>query len=256
MGRRMLPYHDPIEALLRLPPVERPVDGFDDHERRVVSVLRSRAAAQHLWDAVCRNLQHYRPSVLTLEQTEMQAMAEASGAPLANVEATWPLVLSALRELDISRALVRAGAAATIAVETGTFQSLVERGTRPYFDKYEPNTALGQRLGNEQPGDGYKYRGRGFIQLTGKSNYKRYGARLGLDLVGQPDLALEPEHAARVFALYFRIENVALACEAEDWLRVRRRVNGGYRGWPLFARVLRALLPSTPIPTPPDGAVL
>jgi predicted chitinase len=58
-------------------------------------------------------------------------------------------------------------------------------------------------LGNTEAGDGYKFRGRGFIQLTGKDNYKRYGKRIGVDLVANPDLANDPEVAAKLAAEYF-----------------------------------------------------
>ena len=58
-------------------------------------------------------------------------------------------------------------------------------------------------LGNTEAGDGYKFRGRGFIQLTGKDNYKRYGKRIGVDLIANPDLANDPEVAVKLAAEYF-----------------------------------------------------
>jgi putative chitinase len=79
-----------------------------------------------------------------------------------------------------------------------TMQPIYERGSRAYFDKYEPGTRLGHVLGNTVRGDGFAFRGRGYVQLTGRSNYERAGAKLGIDLVGKPDLALQPKHAARI----------------------------------------------------------
>jgi predicted chitinase len=61
----------------------------------------------------------------------------------------------------------------------------------------------GKRLGNTEPGDGYKYRGRGFNQLTGRSNYKKYGSMSGVDLEGNPDLLNDPRVAAKVAILFF-----------------------------------------------------
>jgi len=61
----------------------------------------------------------------------------------------------------------------------------------------------GGRMGNLQPGEGFKYRGRGLIQLTGKENYKKFGDILGIDLVSNPELANDPEIARRVAAAYF-----------------------------------------------------
>jgi putative chitinase len=58
-------------------------------------------------------------------------------------------------------------------------------------------------LGNDKEGDGWKFRGRGFIQLTGKDNYRRYGKRIGVDLEANPDLANDPEIATKLAVAYF-----------------------------------------------------
>ncbi len=67
---------------------------------------------------------------------------------------------------------------------------------------YGMNTKLGQGMGHTQPGDGYKYRGRGFIQITGKNNYAAFGKMIGEDLVGNPDKANEPFVAAKIAAAF------------------------------------------------------
>ncbi len=71
----------------------------------------------------------------------------------------------------------------------------------------------GGRMGNDAPGEGYLYRGRGYIQLTGKDQYEAAGEALGLDLVRQPQLAAQPENAARIATWYWR-QNVP--AEARD----------------------------------------
>jgi predicted chitinase len=86
----------------------------------------------------------------------------------------------------------------------------------------------GARMGNDGPGDGYRYRGRGYIQLTGRDNYRAMGERLGLDLETHPELAAEPENAARI-AVRFWQDNVPEA-EREDVLAATRRINGGTNG--------------------------
>ena len=93
---------------------------------------------------------------------------------------------------------------ATAMHETAwTMQPIRERGSDDYLkrmydvDGGRPRIARG--LGNSMPGDGVRFAGRGYVQMTGRSNYEKVGERLDLDLVGEPDLALEPDIAARIF---------------------------------------------------------
>ena len=65
------------------------------------------------------------------------------------------------------------------------------------------NLVYAKTVGNEGGGDGYKYRGRGFNQLTGKGNYRKYGNIIGKDLVGNPDLVNDPETAAQIAVAFF-----------------------------------------------------
>lgn len=86
----------------------------------------------------------------------------------------------------------------------------------------------GNRMGNDDAGDGYRYRGRGFIQLTGEDNYRAAGRALGLDLPGQPELAAERDNAARIALWYWR-ERVP-AADRDDVSAAARRINGGETG--------------------------
>lgn len=87
-----------------------------------------------------------------------------------------------------------------------TWQPIVERGSRSYFDKYEPATAIGKRLGNTQPGDGYLYMGRGYVMITGRDNYRRLGQAIGREneLVLVPNLALSPSIAYQIMSVGVR----------------------------------------------------
>ena len=69
---------------------------------------------------------------------------------------------------------------------------------------YGKNTQIGQGMGNTEKGDGYKYRGRGFIQLTGKNNYRAYSDVAGVDLVKNPDAMLDPVISAKVSAEFIK----------------------------------------------------
>ena len=95
---------------------------------------------------------------------------------------------------------------ATIKYETaGSFIPLAEFGDVSSFNKYDPGTSIGKRLGNIERGDGFRFRGRGFIQITGRYNYKKLNDLLGLagtddDIVENPDKVLAPSIAYRILA--------------------------------------------------------
>jgi putative chitinase len=125
----------------------------------------------------------------------------------------------------------RAYLLATAYHETAaTMQPIHERGQQHYFDKYEPHTKIGKNLGNTQVGDGFRYRGRGYVQLTGRANYVKAGKALGLDLVAKPDLALDPVVAATVLVRgcgngWFTGKKLADYLPG-DYVGARRVVNG------------------------------
>lgn len=90
------------------------------------------------------------------------------------------------------------------------------------------NKVYGGRLGNTEAGDGWKYRGRGLLQVTGKDNYKAVGDALGVDLVNNPDLLAQPEWALKSAIAWWN-KNIPDAIIG-DTLRVSKRVNGGTIG--------------------------
>lgn len=96
-------------------------------------------------------------------------------------------------------------ALATAYHETaGTMQPIRERGGPAYFRRmYDPKGArpgVARTLGNTVEGDGVQFAGRGYVQLTGRRNYALAQEKLGAPFVGNPDLALEPDHAAAIMA--------------------------------------------------------
>lgn len=87
-----------------------------------------------------------------------------------------------------------------------------------------------KNLGNTEYGDGYTYRGRGLIQLTGKANYKKAGDSLGVDLVANPDLVATPEYAALTAGWFWSANNLNALADAKDLLGMTKKVNGGTIG--------------------------
>ena len=85
-------------------------------------------------------------------------------------------------------------------------------------------------LGNTQPGDGKRYKGRGYIQLTGRANYTHYGKKLGVDLAGNPELAKRPDIAADVAVAYWKERVDREAARKGDVKTVTKNINGGYNG--------------------------
>jgi putative chitinase len=94
------------------------------------------------------------------------------------------------------------------------------------------NLVYSSRMGNgpAESGEGWKFRGRGLKQLTGKDNYTRCGAALGVDLVGNPDLLLEPLYAARSAGWFWQANNLSAFADVGDIKGMTKKINGGYIG--------------------------
>jgi putative chitinase len=109
------------------------------------------------------------------------------------------------------------------------------------------NMVYSSRMGNGPPqsGEGWKYRGRGLKQLTGKDNYKRCGDALNLDLVNNPDLLLEPMPAARSAGWFWKVNNLSPLADASDIKGMTKKINGGFIGLEarqaLFDKIMAAI---------------
>ena len=127
---------------------------------------------------------------------------------------------------------------ATIRVESGRDFALV----REHIKEEDANKNYGGRYGNKEPGDGYKYRGAGWIQLTFKSNYTTYKTT--------PEKMLEMPESARVTVAYLKDHKAHIYAEKQDWLTIRKLVNGVNRktnmpnGWEDFNSVIKQYIDS------------
>ncbi|WP_448120096.1 glycoside hydrolase family 19 protein [Pseudomonas veronii] len=92
------------------------------------------------------------------------------------------------------------------------------------------NIVYAGRMGNTAPGDGWKYRGRGLIQVTGKANYAVCGEALGLDLINQPELLEQSQYAAMSAAWFWSANGLNTLADAGDLTKITQRINGGTNG--------------------------
>ena len=153
----------------------------------------------------------------------------------------------AAREAGITDITELAAFLAQTAHESHNFQSMVEYGDKNYFKQYEPRflkdkktgkiiidpetkkyknfNKKAHRLGNDTRGDGIRYKGRGYIQITGKDNYRRVGNKIGVDLVKNPQLAEKPEIAAKIAIMYWKMRTQPEVSDFNDVRAVTKTIN-------------------------------
>jgi peptidoglycan L-alanyl-D-glutamate endopeptidase CwlK len=164
----------------------------------------------------------------------------------SSIETNLPFVLTALEKEKLTDKNLVLVALSTIRAEAECFEPISELisrfntspGGRP-FDLYDYR----RDLGNKGPPDGEKFRGRGFIQLTGRINYQHYGNVIGLgnELVDKPEIANQPNVAAQLLAAYLkdREERIRDAITNDDLKTARQLVNGGSHGLDRFTDAFR-----------------
>src|SRR5213083_1521988 len=110
------------------------------------------------------------------------------------------------------------------------------------------NIAYASRMGNGAPasGDGWRYKGRGLIQVTDKSNYQRCGDALGLDLITSPELLEQPQHAAMSAGWFWAANGLNALADTGDLQAITRKINGGLNGYAdraaIYERALKVLV--------------
>jgi hypothetical protein len=174
--------------------------------------------------------------------TPAKAKQMFPSTPLTPITKNLPFVLAALRRLGLTDVDMALMALATIRAETEGFVPISEGRSRfntrnSPFDLYDAGTSIGRRLGNTQAGDGPRFKGRGYVQLTGRFNYNRIGAQIGEDLVGNPDRANDPTVAGLILAQFLKnVETrVRNALGAGNLREARRAINGGTHGIDRFS---------------------
>lgn len=162
--------------------------------------------------------------------------------PIGNIKANLPPVIASLVEADLIDTSIVLAALATIRAETEGFEPVAEGRSRfnsspngHPFDLYDNR----KDIGNQGPPDGERFRGRGYIQLTGRFNYGKYGEVIGLggQLVQGPERATDPRIAAQLLAAFLKDKEVPIkeALLKENFEAARRLVNGGLHGLDRFS---------------------
>jgi putative chitinase len=193
--------------------------------------------------------------------TPEQLHAIMPAVPASKSAALFPFLTAAIDEFAIATPARIAAFLAQLAHESAQFRFMEEIwGPTAAQRRYEPPGTLAANLGNTESGDGFRFKGRGPIQITGRANYRRFGDLLGLDLVGEPTRASRPDVAFRIAGLFWSKKGLNdLADERTDdaFREITRRINGGFNGLPdrqRFYAVARTVLDVGTAPVTRGGA--
>lgn len=159
---------------------------------------------------------------LTLSLSQLQAMCQTKAGRSAAVR-FHPHLVELMPLFGIQSA---------DAVQVFLAQLLHESGEFRYVRELASGAAYEGRsdLGNVEPGDGVRFRGRGLIQITGRLNYAKCGAALDLDLLNHPELLEEDRNAVLSACWFWESRGLTALAEAGKFLVVTRRINGGLNG--------------------------
>jgi putative chitinase len=183
-------------------------------------------------------------------------LAKATGARIDRATEWLPVIEAAMLEFGINTQQRQAMFLAQIGHESGGLHYTVEIwGNTAAQISYEGR----KNLGNTQVGDGFKYRGRGLIQITGRSNYTQVATALGIDCVNEPDLLAEPVNAARSAAWWWKSRDLNRFADADDCKGCTKVINGGYNGLDqrlALYEAAKSVLPDIEIPSVRAPSVL
>jgi hypothetical protein len=181
------------------------------------------------------------PDILDQVTPEKVKSIFAAATLLRNISANLPFVIAGLRATGLGDKPMVLMSLGTIRAETEGFRPISEgissfNTANSPFDLYDAGTTIGRKLGNTQRGDGPAFKGRGFVQLTGRHNYTVIGSQIGQPLVSNPELANDPTIAGLILATFLKNKErqIRAALQANDLRKARRKVNGGVHGLSRF----------------------
>jgi putative chitinase len=188
--------------------------GFDPVLKAIEAAIAESEAAERSFPFMAADLHRIMPNL-----------------PAEKRDLYLPHLVAAMAKYEINTALRVSAFLAQVSHESGEFRWLQEIwGPTDQQKKYEPPSDLAKKLGNTEKGDGYRYRGRGVIMITGRFNFRKYGDLLGVDLEGNPDLAAKPEYAFQIAALYWKLNKCNEHADQRNFKALTRAINGGLNG--------------------------
>jgi putative chitinase len=116
---------------------------------------------------------------------------------------------------------------AQLSHESGGFKYLKELGNDAYFNKYDGR----KDLGNIQKGDGLRFKGRGYIQITGRSNYTQLSKDLNIDFLNNPELLEQEANAILASCWFWNKKGLNAYADKDDITTITKRINGGVNGF-------------------------
>ena len=154
-------------------------------------------------------------------------LAIATGARIDRAAEWLPHIEAAMDEFEINTPPRQAAFLSQVGHESGGLHFVVEIwGPTAAQSRYEGR----EDLGNVVEGDGYLFKGRGLIQITGRTNYMAVGDALGVDLMDDPTPLAQPELAARSAAWFWKQHGLNELADVGDFHRITLRINGGTNG--------------------------
>jgi len=146
------------------------------------------------------------------------------GCPVSKLEIYLPFLSRAMEEGEINTPLRQAMFLAQLGHESMSFRYMEEIASGAAYEGRKD-------LGNTQLGDGKRFKGRGPIQLTGRSNYIAAGEALGVDFLTDPTIAAEPEYGFRTAVWFWNTRKLNPLADAGDIKTVTKKINGGLNGF-------------------------
>lgn len=156
-----------------------------------------------------------------------EVLAVALGIPAGRARIWAAPLTAAMERFAIDTPKRQAAFLAQVGHESGRLKYTTELwGPTPAQKRYEGRADLG----NDQPGDGFKFRGRGLLQTTGRANYRLVSQRLGEDFIAHPELLSSPNWAALSAGDYWAMRNLNPLADSGAFRELTKRINGGFNG--------------------------